>query len=70
MDNNDIQVNNIKYWQEIKEYVKKSESKIKKSDISWILDYNFDELTISDFSHEVWNEKGEKIISDDKQSEV
>ena len=67
MDSNDIQVNNIKYWQEIKEYLIKNNSK--KSDILWLLDYDLNELTISDFSHDVWNEKGEKVISDEKQSE-
>ena len=67
MDSNDIQINNIKYWQEIKEYLIKNNSK--KSDILWLLDYDLNELTISDFSHDVWNERGEKVISDEKQSE-
>lgn len=61
--NSQIQHSNIKYWQEVKDLLNEDKSYFKKTDISWLLDYDFSKLNIKDFSREVWNENGEKVTS-------
>ena len=63
---NDIEEKNVKFWEEIQNYIQKDELFFKESKISWILNYNFDSLSIKDFSHDVWNINGEKVETSKK----
>ena len=63
---NDIEEKNIKFWEEIKDYTKEDESYFKKTKMSWILNYDFDNMNVKDFSHEVWNMNGEKVETSKK----
>ena len=61
LDNNQIQESTVKFWKRIQNELIKDEKYFKKTGLSWLIDYDLSKLKIKDFSHEVWNENGEKV---------
>ena len=63
---NEFQSETIKFWEEIQKCIVVEKNYFKKTDISWLIDFDFKNMNIIDFSHEVWNENGEKVITKEK----
>ena len=66
LDNNLLQESNIKYWREAQDLVKEDKEYFKKTKLSWFIDYDLNNIKTKDFSHEVWDTNGEKVVTNEE----